>query len=284
MKKEIKIFLAVFTMLLFTFSCDEKESGDITPPGKLSVESITPTNGGGIISYTLPDDNDILFVRAEYTNSLGVDVYRVSSVHNNQIEISGLNQTSSVEVSLYVVDNNDNISQAEIVDFIPLESFIYLVQESIEFSADLGGVRVSWENIESKTVYVYVHIQNGSEEEIRILSSNNPLENRFIRGLEATELTFLTKVEDFDGNVTELEEKGVYSPLFEEVIDKSTWSLVSNQSVDGNAWEGSTVSFWDDIVDTTQTDSDNSYFIIWRDQNGGTLNWPLDIVVTLTKT
>jgi hypothetical protein len=215
MKKEIKIFLAVFTMLLFTFSCDEKESGDITPPGKLSVESITPTNGGGIISYTLPDDNDILFVRAEYTNSLGVDVYRVSSVHNNQIEISGLNQTSSVEVSLYVVDNNDNISQAEIVDFIPLESFIYLVQESIEFSADLGGVRVSWENIESKTVYVYVHIQNGSEEEIRILSSNNPLENRFIRGLEATELTFLTKVEDFDGNVTELEEKGVYSPLFE---------------------------------------------------------------------
>ena len=75
----------------------------------------------------------------------------------------------------------------------------------------------------------------------------------------------------------------MYSPLFEEVIDKSTWSLVSNQSVDGNAWEGSTVSFWDDIVDTTQTDSDNSYFIIWRDQNGGTLNWPLDIVVNLNK-
>ena len=169
---------------------------------------------------------DILFVRAEYTNSLGVDVYRVSSVHNNQIEISGLNQTSPVEVSLYVVDETDNTITAEIVDFIPLESFIYLVQESIEFSADLGGVRVSWENIESKTVYVYVHIQNGSEEEIRILSSNSPLENRFIRGLEATELTFLTKVEDFDGNVTELEEKGVYSPLFEEVIDKSTWSLV----------------------------------------------------------
>ena len=65
MKKEIKIFLTVFTMLLFTFSCEEKESGDVTAPGKLTINSITPTNGGGIISYTLPDDNDILFVRAD---------------------------------------------------------------------------------------------------------------------------------------------------------------------------------------------------------------------------
>ena len=283
MKKSLKKIISVFTILLITVSCQDTESGDVTAPGKLIVETITPTNGGGIISYTLPDDSDILFVRAEYTNSLGEDVFRVSSVHNNEVEISGLNQTTPIEVNLFVVDNNDNKSDPTTAEFVPLESFIYLVQESIEFSADLGGVRVSWENIESKTVYVYVHIQNGEDEEIRILSSNSPLENRFIRGLEATELTFLTKVADFDGNVTDLEEKGVYSPLFEEVIDKSTWSLVSNQSINGNAWEGSTVNFWDDIVDTTQTDSDNSYFIIWRDQNGGTLNWPLDIVVNLNK-
>ena len=283
MKKSFKKIISVFTILLITVSCQDTESGDVTAPGKLIVETITPTNGGGIISYTLPDDSDILFVRAEYTNTLGEDVFRVSSVHNNEVEISGLNQTTPIEVNLFVVDNNDNKSEPTTAEFVPLESFIYLVQESIEFSADLGGVRVSWENIESKTVYVYVHIQNGEDEEIRILSSNSPLENRFIRGLEATELTFLTKVADFDGNVTDLEEKGVYSPLFEEVIDKSTWSLVSNQSINGNAWEGSTVNFWDDIVDTTQTDSDNSYFIIWRDQNGGTLNWPLDIVVNLNK-
>ena len=283
MKKSLKKIISVFTILLITISCQDTESGDVTAPGKLIVETITPTNGGGIISYTLPDDSDILFVRAEYTNTLGEDVFRVSSVHNNEVEISGLNQTTPIEVNLFVVDNNDNKSEPTTAEFVPLESFIYLVQESIEFSADLGGVRVSWENIESKTVYVYVHIQNGEDEEIRILSSNSPLENRFIRGLEATELTFLTKVADFDGNVTDLEEKGVYSPLFEEVIDKSTWSLVSNQSINGNAWEGSTVNFWDDIVDTTETDSDNSYFIIWRDQNGGTLNWPLDIVVNLNK-
>ena len=91
------------------------------------------------------------------------------------------------------------------------------------------------------------------------------------------------KVEDFDGNITELEEKGILTPLFEEQIDKSTWTLMSQLSVNGNAWEGSTIAFWDDVVDTAETNSDNSYFIIWRDQNGGTLDWPLDIVINLNK-
>jgi hypothetical protein len=158
-----------------------------------------------------------------------------------------------------------------------------LVQESISLSAELGGVSIQWENIAEKTVYVHLHIVNGDDEEIRILSSNKEFENISVRGLEAVEMTFLTKVEDFDGNITDLEEKASLSPLFEEMIDKSTWTLVSNLSVNGNAWEGSTVNFWDDVVDTAATNSDNSYFIIWRDQNGGVLNWPLDIVIDLNK-
>ena len=45
----------------FTGSCDSSDiKEDTTPPGKLSVQSVTPTSGGGIIHYNLPDDNDIL--------------------------------------------------------------------------------------------------------------------------------------------------------------------------------------------------------------------------------
>ena len=103
-----KILSILFISLVILFGCKDDENGDSTPPGSLSVEDITPTNGGGIISYLLPDDSDILFVRAEYTNSLGVDVYRVSSSHNNYIEIDGLNQNTPVQVRLFVVDENEN--------------------------------------------------------------------------------------------------------------------------------------------------------------------------------
>ncbi len=280
--KTIKILSTLFSFVIL-LSCEDNQSQDATPPGSLSIENIVPTNGGGIISYSLPSDSDILFVRAEYTNSLGVDVYRVSSSHNNSIEIDGLNQNTPLLVRLFVVDENENMSQPIEVEFTPLPSFIFLVQESISITPDLGGVKIEWDNIAEKTVYVHLYITNGSDEDIRILSSNSLAESIFVRGLESVEMTFLTKVEDFDGNITDLQEKAILTPLFEEMIDKSTWTLMSQLSVNGNAWEGETTAFWDDVIDTAETNSDNSYFIIWRDQNGGTLNWPLDIVISLNK-
>jgi hypothetical protein len=283
MKTQIKKIIFSIFLVTLTFSCSKNEDVDSTPPGILSNISVVPTNGGGIISYSLPSDNDISYVRAEYTNSQGEEVFRVSSRYNTSLEINGLNQTTSIKVRLYVVDENENISDEVEIEFTPLESFIYLVQQSIEISPDLGGVKITWENIATKTVFVYVHILNGTDETIRILSSDNAEESLFIRGLDAVEMTFSTKVEDFDGNITDLQVVGNYTPLFEEKIEKNTWTLIASQSINGNAYEGRTVNFWDDIVDTVETDSDNSYFIATRENNGGSLNFPLDIVIDLNK-
>ena len=284
MKKQLnKAVLFLLFIFAAIISCSDHEDLETSPPGILSNVSVTPTNGGGIISYTLPSDDDILYVKAVYTNSQGEEVFRVSSKHNTSVEITGLSQSTPVNVKLFVVDVNENISETVAIDFTPLESFIFLVQESIQITPDLGGVKITWENIASKTVFVYVHILEGADEDIRILSSNNPQESIFIRGLPPSEISISTKIEDFDGNITELEEKGTYIPLFEEKIDKSTWTLVSGQSINGNAYEGRTVNFWDDVVDTVETDADNSYFIATRDNNGGSLNFPLDIVIDLNK-
>ena len=284
MKKTFILFSTlVFTLVSLIMSCSKTDDGDTTPPSPLTVTSTTPTNGGGIISYELPSDSDILYVTAVYTNSNGEEISRVSSKYNTDIEVSGLNQTTSITIQLFVVDESYNRSIPVEVEFTPLPSFIYLVQESIEIVPDLGGVKISWDNIESKTVFVFLHIMNAGVEEVRILSSNNSEETRFVRGLESVEMTFSTRIEDFEGNTTTLEEKGNVTPLFEQEIDKSTWSLVGNLSVDGNAWEGETTNFWDNVVDTASSGNDDSYFIIWRDQNGGSLNWPLDIVVDMNK-
>ena len=111
------------------------------------------------------------YVKAVYTNSLGNEVSKVSSKYNNTIEIFGLNQTTPVDVKLSVFDESNNESSKVPVSFTPLESFIFLVQESISVNADFGGVNINWENIEEKTVFVYVHINDGNSEEVRILSS-----------------------------------------------------------------------------------------------------------------
>ena len=73
--KTNKILSFLFFSFVILLGCNDDENQDSTPPGSLTIENITPTNGGGIISYQLPDDSDILFVRAEYTNSLGCLLY-----------------------------------------------------------------------------------------------------------------------------------------------------------------------------------------------------------------
>lgn len=278
--KVISIATAVIVLLT---GCVEEEITDTIPPGKVSITGVDATNGGAIISYELPDDDDILYVRAEYTNSLGKRVFKSSSRYVNKIEVDGFNDTNAHLVDVYVVDRANNFSEKVSTEVTPLISFIYKVQESITLRPDLGGIKISWENPAEKTVFVYLYYDDGSKVQERILSSNNAEEELIVRGMDSITYNFSAMVEDFNGNKTDQQFLASIKPLFEQKIDKSDWSLVQSLSVNGNAWEGESVNFFDDVVDTKESADDNSYFIINRDDNGGTLNFPLDLVIDLNK-
>lgn len=277
-------FSLLSVLLAFATGCEE-EVTDTTPPGVVSNIEFEPTNGGAIITYALPDDSDLLYVRAEYTNALGNKVFKSASRFTNTIEVDGFNDKSSTahNIKLYTVDRSNNKSEAVDVQITANKSFIYLVQESLSLAADLGGVSVNWENPAAKTVFVYMYYNDGDNEYERILSSSSTSEELIMRGMEAISYDFSIVVEDFSGNKTDKVSIGTYKPLFEEKIDKSTWTLVPNLSVDANAWEGETTAFWDDVIDVNNIADDNSYFMISRDNNGGALNYPMDIVIDLNK-
>ena len=271
--------LKILVLIVMIFGCKNENSSEVSI---IEIIEVIPNNGGGTIYYNLPT-GDILYVEASFVNSQGENVKRNSSSYNNYIEVDGFVGDSEVEVELRAVNSNDESSEPVLVRFVPLTSFVYLVQDSIEISPDLGGVKLTWNNPSNKTVYVYLNINNGTDSETRILSSKSINPNIFVRGLQAISTDFSSRVEDVDGNTTGEKNLGTYTPLFEQKIEKNSWRLVSNLSIDGNAWEGRTTNFWDDIIDTAETNNDNSYFIIWRDRNSGTLQWPLDIVVDMNK-
>ena len=283
MKK--KYILPLFSVLVLSFliSCQDETKKDTSPPGVLTVNEIIPTHGGAKIAYTLPSDDDILFVKARYVNSLGNEVFKVSSHYRDTIEIDGFNDTLPKQVELFVVDYANNHSGAVKVEVTPLISYIYLVQESMSIVPDLGGVKLSWTNPSKKTVHVYLYYTGNGLDTFKIISSGFEHYSYNLMGLDSLPYSFSSVVEDFSGNKTTQKFIGEATPMFEEKIDKASWSLVSTMSVNGNAWEGLTTNFWDDVIDTHEDASDNSYFIINRDQNGGALNYPLDIVIDLNK-
>jgi hypothetical protein len=277
-------YIYILLLAAFAFIACNEEVLDTTAPGKVTDISYTPTNGGAILTFTAPDDDDLLYVKAVYTNSLGKEVFKVTSHYGDSIEIDGFKEATPQQVKLYAVDRSFNVSEAAEIEVTPLKSFIYLVQESIQLQEQLGGVRITWENPDQKTVFVYVNFSKNGKTYERILSSALSSPVLMIRGLEPEEYSFSVTVEDFNGNKTEKVDVGNFKPLLEQKIDKSTWKVLQNLSVDGDKWEGTLASFWDDVVDTKESGADNSYFIINRDDNGGMLRWPLDIVVDLNKT
>ncbi len=269
--------------LVSLMSCGEDEDADLVPPGEVSEITIEPLHGGARFEYKLPGDEDLHYVEAVYTNAQSAEVFKVASFYETTLEIDGFNDTLEHSATLYAVDRSRNRSEGVEITFNPLVSHIHLVKESIWIEPALGGVQVHWQNEAAKQVFVYLYIEDGEQSEERILSSSSVDEIFMVRGLDSLLYDFSVVVEDFNGNKTEKVFKQTIKPLFEEKIDKADWSLVSSLSVDGNAWEGQTVNFFDDVVDTKDSPADNSYFIINRDDNGGVLNFPLDIVIDMNK-
>jgi len=277
-------YLYILLLIVAAFTACKEDNLDTTAPGKVTNISFSPTNGGAILKFTAPDDDDLLYIKAVYTNALGKEVFKVTSHYGDSIEIDGFKDETPQKVLLYAVDRSNNESEEAEIEVTPLKSFIYLVQESIQLKEQLGGVKITWENPDKKTVFVYVNFSKSGKTYERILSSALSSPALMIRGLDPEEYRFSVVVEDFNGNKTEKTDVGTYKPLLEHKIDKSTWKVLQNLSVDGDKWEGTLASFWDDVVDTKESGGDNSYFIINRDDNGGMLRWPLDIVVDLNKT
>lgn len=290
----LSYFLATALLLLMLSvlqSCkDEELMSDAPAPHPVSNPTYTATNGGAVITYTLPADKHLFYVKAVYVNSQGEEVFRSSSRYDNVIEIDGFVDETPQKVRLYSVGYNKKMSEAVELEVIPKESYIALIQENLTVEAILGGVNVKWHNPSEKTVFVYMNYNDGKREREKIFSSDRRDVDMKFKGMDTIDYKISFMVEDFSGNKTGTKAKGSYRPLPEQKIDKSTWTLVSALTCNGDIYEGKMVNVFDDVIDRNDNATDNSYCIIHRDNNGGQLRFlseteekPLMIVIDLNK-
>ncbi|MDR0683171.1 MAG: DUF4959 domain-containing protein [Dysgonamonadaceae bacterium] len=188
------------------FSCNEKESTG-RKPDSIDREKVyvTSMKGGAFISYSIPDDPDILYVMAEYMRNGKVFTER-SSVYNNSIIVEGFNTTDPVRVSLYTVNRQGVKSDPPInIQFVPLESPISLTFKSLVLETGFGGIVVSWEN-EAKTELGFrlMFEKDGVLIDKEMYFSALARERYPFRGFTDTVMTvFALSVEDKWGNVSD---------------------------------------------------------------------------------
>ncbi|MCK0158033.1 DUF4959 domain-containing protein [Cellulophaga sp. F20128] len=267
MKHLIKLIIVPVVLVLF--ACEEYQHGplatDSSIPSIIENVSITPINGGLSIDYDLPSDSDLLYVKAIYTNSKGVEAEVKTSAFNNKIEILGFSDTSERTVKLYSVDRSRNNSEPVTVSGSPLTPPVFMVQETMAITSDFGGARFTWENELNTPITIELMTTNpvtGRLETVETVYTEQSATRSSIRGYESVPRLFAAVIRDrydnFSDTIYAPTPDKLLTPLFEQRLDKSKFEKVVLDNDDNwDAWEG---DYWnlfdDDIMSIVHTQGD----------------------------
>jgi hypothetical protein len=151
--------------LLSFVSCTEEPIGrqpvDSDVPDPVSDITWYPIPGGAIFHYNLPDNEDLLYVKALYSRDEGVESESIASIYADSLVIEGFGDTLQKEILLYAVDRSGNLSSPEVRKITPLKPSIYQIGDSLELSPDFGGIRATWIN-ESGNEFAIVVLRKDS--------------------------------------------------------------------------------------------------------------------------
>lgn len=243
MKKLILLF-AIAGVLAFLNGCEEaiKEPlfKDSVAPGPVSNATVKNQPGAAIISYSLPQDEDLLYVKAEYTLSNGKMMETKSSNFMSSLKVEGFGDTGEKTVTLYAVDRSENVSPAVTVKVNPELPDVHSVKGTIEMIPDFGGVLYRWKNDNNAPLsfMILATDSTGALSEVETVYSGVTDGEYTVRGFAPEEKVFGIVVRDRWDNYSDTA-KVVLTPMFEEKMDKSKFNkIVLDNDHDWAAWEG----------------------------------------------
>lgn len=262
-------------MGLFLFvACKENKvapvENDGTPPKPVTNVQVENMHGKARIQYDLPDDSDLLYVKAEYQLNSGGEVRETkASYFKDYLMVEGFDDTTKTQVTLYAVDRSENVSEPVSVDIEPLTPPILDVFQSLQVVKDFGGINVTFENKNEAEIVISTIIVDSLGEWI---SANNFYTKRSegdfsVRGYDAEQREFGLFIRDRWNNHSDTLYKEV-TPLFEELLDKTQFQEIEFPN-SPEPYSGSYVlsNIWDDDIGTmyhsTQQQSQGAGFPLW---------------------
>jgi hypothetical protein len=225
----------LFTMLLLTLcmACSEQFTGqfpvDSTPPSPVMVapDGVTNFPGGSTITYLLPDETDLLYVKAVYTLSSGSVQEAKASAFSNSLTVKGFGRGTATKVRLISVDRSRNESLPVEVDIHPQDSPIYDIFTSLDISESWGGFILKWNNPMKEDIVLSVLRKNEDEAFENIETFYSSAENvlQSVRGLDSTRTDFGLCIRDVYNNFTDTL-KLTLKPWFEIMLDRSKFIAI----------------------------------------------------------
>jgi hypothetical protein len=121
----------------------------------VSDVKIENTAGGAKLTYTLPDDEDLLYVKAVYLRNGEVCESR-TSLYKDTLKVEGFGDIQPREVKIMAVDRSRNESTPVSVTVEPLEPPVITIGKSLSLETNFGGIDLMWENNNRAEVSVVI--------------------------------------------------------------------------------------------------------------------------------
>ncbi len=243
------------TIIFLTFACKEEPIGqqpiDNVPPGAVSDVKIENTSGGAILTYELPKDEDLLYVKAVYFLKEGVQSESRSSMYSDTLKIAGFGDTQQREVSLIAVDRSRNESEPVIVTIQPLEPAVISIGRTLNMVEDFGGVCAYWNNPTRAEVSVVLLKEDHNNEYVPIETFYSTMVDGegAKRGMDTIAVKFGIFVQDRWENRSETKYFTV-TPLYETRFDPLKFKEIILPTDERYDWGWVMPWLWDGKVNT----------------------------------
>jgi hypothetical protein len=225
--KRIK-YLLLSLFLVYAAGCKEEGRLDhiddqAAAPMPVTLDKVINKPGGAVIKYSVPDDENLLGVKAVYTRN-GEICETKASLFVDSLTVEGFGDTQVREIKLYSVGRNEKLSEPLTVQITPLTPAVSAVLKDID--SGFGGVIVSLSSNVSNANLALVLLIDTTETGIWA-----PLQTFYTqagamkfsrRGLDNKEQKFALYIRDRWNNKSDTLVK-LLTPIEEIKISKTTW-------------------------------------------------------------
>ena len=227
--KIMKLFI-LLGLLFVVIACSEEieqmplESNNIAPEpvSDLNVENLP---GKVKLTFTLPKDQDLLYVKANYILPTGREMEVKSSLYSNSMTLQGFTGNDDVVVDVVAVNRSEVESEPVSINVNPLPSPIFDVYKSLNVGSAFGGIFVNASNPQLEDLAILILTKNDEGDYVAdpnsVYTSTDNI-RRTVRGYDTISKEFAFTIRDRWLNYTDTLVTSI-TPLFEQAIPKSSY-------------------------------------------------------------
>ncbi|PWV47679.1 DUF4959 domain-containing protein [Chitinophaga sp. S165] len=236
-------------------------------PGPVTNVKVTNYNGAAVVKYDLPNDQDLLYVVANYDIREGVSRQIKSSYFFDTLRLEGFHDARDYTVTLKAVTRSNIASDPVTVTVHPDTPYYALIRKSLKIGADYGGINIQASNIGKNAVAINTLTVDPVTGNFAIANENYTslaAINYSLRGYKPEATKFGVYVSDRYGNISDTMVVTV-TPGYEEALNKKDFFpyLMPSDAVigyggvvqnmfDGNITEDNSANAWQTTIGTSQ--------------------------------